>query len=282
MNLYGTKPHLGITSRQDVLRSGITRREHEAALATGDLIRIDRSRVAFRGTPDTLIDTARAGATLTCLSALAHHGTDTLPTRLLHVRRSEYCKRTRPLPERMCSCNLPAPPGDEIVDTLETALEVTLRNHGDEHILVALDSILRRGIRGRGQLRDWASAVSGRALRLIALADGRSDSPLETVLRFRLHNARIQCTPQVEIPGIGRVDLLAGSSLIIEADGKEFHDTSEQFEKDRLRDQNALLLGYTTIRVTWPQIRDDWPRLYDLIRSLVRSRHHQHAPKHRF
>ena len=282
MNLYGTKPHFGITSRQDVLRSGITRRKYEAALATGDLIRIDRSRVALRGTPDTLIDAARVGATLTCLSALAHHGTDTLPTRLLHVRRSEYCKRTRPLPEGMCCCDLPAPPGDEIVDTLETALWATLRNHGDEHILVALDSILRRGIRGRGQLRDWASTVSGRALRLIALTDGRSDSPLETVLRFRLHNARIQCTPQVEIPGIGRVDLLVGRSLIIEADGKEFHDTPEQFEKDHLRDQNALLLGYTTIRVTWPQIRDDWPRLYDLIRSLVRSRHHQHAPKHRF
>ena len=121
MNLYGTKPHLGITSRQDVLRSGITRREYEAALATGDLIRIDRSRVALRGTPDTLIDTARAGATLTCLSALAHHGTDTLPTRLLHVRRSEYCKRTRPLPERMCSCNLPAPPGDEIAPKIGRA-----------------------------------------------------------------------------------------------------------------------------------------------------------------
>ena len=282
MNLYGTKPHFGITSRQDVLRSGITRRKYEAALATGDLIRIDRSRVALRGTPDTLIDAGRVGATLTCLSALAHHGTDTLPTRLLHIRRSEYCKRTRPLPEGMCCCDLPEPPDDEIVDTLETALKATLRNHGDEHILVALDSILRRGIRGRGQLRDWASTVSGRALRLIALTDGRSDSPLETVLRLRLHNARIQCTPQVEIPGIGRVDLLVGRSLIIEADGKGFHDTPEQFEKDHLRDQNALLLGYTTIRVTWPQIRDDWPRLYDLIRSLVRSRHHQYAPKHRF
>ena len=88
MNLYGPKPHFGVTSRQDVLRSGITRRKYEAALATGDLIRIDRSRVALRGTPDTLIDAARVGATLTCLSALAHHGTDTLPTRLLHVRRS--------------------------------------------------------------------------------------------------------------------------------------------------------------------------------------------------
>ncbi|MDO5068190.1 MAG: DUF559 domain-containing protein [Propionibacteriaceae bacterium] len=279
MNLYRTTPQFGITSRRDILLSGITRREYDAALSVGDLIRIDRSRVALRGTPESLITAARAGATVSCLSALAHHGVDTLPTQLLHVRRSAYCSRTRPLPAGMLRCNLPTPPEDEIIDSLETALRATLSNHGNEHLLVCLDSILRKGLRTRQQLTPWAESVSARAAWLVSLADGRSDSPLETVIRFRLHKARIHATPQVELPGIGHVDLLVGKSLILEADGRQHHSSPEQFEKDHLRDQQALMLGYRTIRITWQQIRDDWPRLHDIIRNIVRSRLHLRAPR---
>ena len=45
--------------------------------------------------------------------------------------------------------------------------------------------------------------------------------------------------------------------LIVELDGRTWHDTALAFERDRARDRRPAAAGWTVIRVTWRQLRDD-------------------------
>lgn len=45
--------------------------------------------------------------------------------------------------------------------------------------------------------------------------------------------------------------------LIVETDGRHTHETAAAFQRDRLRDQELLAIGYRTIRITWLQMRDE-------------------------
>lgn len=62
------------------------------------------------------------------------------------------------------------------------------------------------------------------------------------------------------------------AGLIVEADSRRVHGTVTAFEKDRLRDQRLAAAGWTVIRVTWAQVRDEPERLVRTIRSLL-ARH---------
>ena len=71
-------------------------------------------------------------------------------------------------------------------------------------------------------------------------ADGRSESPGESVLRLRCIEAGLHVEPQVEVYDgdvlLGRLDLLNEDlPLGVEYDGVEWHSTPEQQEHDRSR-----------------------------------------------
>lgn len=57
--------------------------------------------------------------------------------------------------------------------------------------------------------------------------------------------------------------------LIVEADSRRVHGTIAAFEKDRLRDQRLAAAGWTVIRCTWAQVRDEPERLTRTIRTLL-------------
>jgi very-short-patch-repair endonuclease len=45
--------------------------------------------------------------------------------------------------------------------------------------------------------------------------------------------------------------------LVVELDGYRFHGHRLAFERDRVRDAELHLLGYTVLRFTWRQLRDE-------------------------
>lgn len=89
-----------------------------------------------------------------------------------------------------------------------------------------------------------------------ALSRIRADagSGTETMMRWWLETLHIGVRSQVWIPGVGRVDLLVGSGLVIECDSRSFHDNPEQYREDRRRDLLLRSLGYTVVRLTWEQV----------------------------
>ncbi|MEO7588549.1 MAG: DUF559 domain-containing protein [Arachnia sp.] len=154
-----------------------------------------------------------------------------------------------------------------------------LTNHTDEECVVVLDSILNQRLRGRPELHAALAGHSHRASRLLARADGRSESPLESVVRFRLQSRGIDITSQVLISGLGRVDLLVGRSLIIETDGYEFHADRDTFREDRRRDRIATALGFSVVRLTWEQVFGNWPQVLGDITAIITARRHRRPPR---
>jgi very-short-patch-repair endonuclease len=58
--------------------------------------------------------------------------------------------------------------------------------------------------------------------------------------------------------------------VIIELDGREFHDTATAFEQDRARDRALAAHGWTVVRVTWKQLQRDALQLARDLRRLLR------------
>lgn len=57
--------------------------------------------------------------------------------------------------------------------------------------------------------------------------------------------------------------------LIVETDSRRVHGTVTAFEKDRRRDQILTAAGWTVIRCTWRQLRDEPMQLADTLRTLL-------------
>jgi predicted transcriptional regulator of viral defense system len=81
--------------------------------------------------------------------------------------------------------------------------------------------------------------------------------------------------PEVNVPlALGR-DLIEAdflwrdARLIVEADGRAFHDTASAFERDRRRDQRLMLAGWQVIRCTWRQVVDEPADLARTLRKLL-------------
>ena len=68
----------------------------------------------------------------------------------------------------------------------------------------------------------------------------------------------------------GRVDFWYPSHhLIVELDGRRFHMRAAAFERDRRRDQLALVNGARTVRFTHRQVSDDAEFVVTVVRSLL-------------
>lgn len=94
---------------------------------------------------------------------------------------------------------------------------------------------------------------------LVRRARRGSDSGIESIFCHRFRGLGIALRQQVVFPGIRPVDVLLGRRVIVELDGREFHDLSSAFHRDRLNDAKLVALGYVVLRFTYQQVMFDWP-----------------------
>ncbi len=95
----------------------------------------------------------------------------------------------------------------------------------------------------------------------VARADGRAESPAETLARLALLPHLPGLVPQHRLRGpdgrvLARYDL--GDEqlrLAVEADGKAGHAGDQMVAKDRQRDRVSERYGWRTERVTWWELR---------------------------
>lgn len=134
--------------------------------------------------------------------------------------------------------------GVRVTTALRTAWDLG-RVRWPSEAISALDAMHRLGHYDVDEFLDGIDQFRGqrwvRTLRQIGpLADGRSESPGESVLRLRCLEAHFDVTPQDVVTrdsefvarlDLGNERLLAGA----EYDGVEWHDTTEQLEHDRRR-----------------------------------------------
>lgn len=137
--------------------------------------------------------------------------------------------------------------------------------------LAVLDSALRTGVVGGHELETIARRLSTRRRPWLLRADARSGSGTETLVRLALDDAGFRVTPQSRIPGVGRVDLLVGSKVVVEVDSEQWHSTPAQRAEDYRRDLELHRLGFHVVRVNYEQAMYGLAEVVDAVAVAVRS-----------
>lgn len=265
----------GVARYSDLLRIGLRRPQIEQFQQAGRIRRIRRGWYADSTAGADVLRAVRLGGTLSCLSALRHHGVWVPPTRRLHIRMSEHHQAKAALPADVHVCPLPIRSAPTVaVDPLATALVAAVRCLNDEGIVVVLDSILHQRMLRRDELASILSGCSARVRRLVAEADDGAESGTESMVRFRLRRLGIEVRSQVFIEDVGRVDLLVGTRLVIEVDSRAHHTGESAYESDRRRDLLLVARGKLVLRLTYHQIVHEWDAVLREIRLLIRSQAH--------
>ncbi|MDM4764221.1 DUF559 domain-containing protein [Galbitalea sp. SE-J8] len=149
--------------------------------------------------------------------------------------------------------------GDRFVLSPLECLRSLIGCESPEWIVAAADSALRHGLITSTEWRRSIAELPTALRDLLGRVDARSESITESLMRFRLSMLGIAARPQVEIAGVGRVDLLVAERLVIELDGWDFHREREQFENDRRRDAVLAARGYRVLRFTYRMLVRQWP-----------------------
>ena len=148
----------------------------------------------------------------------------------------------------------------------------------------ACEAAVRTGLATADQVRGrlaQARRVPGivRARRRFALADGRSESVLETAIRLLLHDAGLPA-PEVQlsiVDGAGReifrLDLAyLAHRVALEADGREVHETPPAVLRDRWRQNDLANRGWTVLRFTWHDVTARPGYVVSVVRAALRAR----------
>lgn len=205
---------------------------------------------------------------ISCVTALRRCGV-WVPTKVgdTHIR---YIGRTRPA--RHCQPYRRNPAVESAVDSLRVALESAANCLDAEGLVWVLDSALNQRLIDMADVRTIVQESRHAHRNLADKCDGRADSGLETIVRLRLRALGIDLDLQVPIDGVGFVDLLVGTRLVIEADGHEFHSN---FAADRIRDLELHARGYLPVRLAAEQIEADWAVTVARLLRIIRSGRHR-------
>lgn len=113
------------------------------------------------------------------------------------------------------------------------------------------------------------------ARRLLAVADARSESPLESAVALALDAAGLpRPARQLEIiaPGgqLMRVDFAwPDQRIVLEADGVAFHSSAPALLHDRRRQNALMVLGWRTVRCVWGDLSVDPPPFIAAVQALL-------------
>lgn len=134
-----------------------------------------------------------------------------------------------------------------------------------EALVCLLDDALHRqlvrpdALRALADGRAWCAGAPA-LRRAVALADGRAESPAETLTRLLLRPVLPGLVPQVRVWDgrriVARLDL--GDERLrlgVESDGRAGHSGDRMVAKDRRRDRSTERLGWRTERFGWFDLR---------------------------
>jgi hypothetical protein len=262
----------GVATSAQIL-SHLTRRGFEAELKTGDLERIWQG-LYCRGEPtDELrlrgLDLSCGTSVPVCLgTAAALYGFDTEEPADLHVL-SPPGSRLRSadglVVHRRDGAPLVVIGERPATSPAWTAAEVA-RSLRRPRLLATLDAALRSGKCSRPELWRAASQQAGRrgivAVReLIALADGRAESPMESEARLAMLDGGLPIpTLQFElIDGNGELRRLdfawPDRKVAVEYDGVDWHSSPDAMRRDRRRAAALLDVGWVVIAIVFEDVR---------------------------
>ncbi len=278
----------GFARKSFLLKAGATEAQIKSAFQAGWIFRVRHGWYALPGRIREVEEAMRVGGILAASTAVSSYGVWTVGSRELHVSvRWNSCRLRAPMDcHRRLSADTDSgvkihwdqsqqhPAGGVFRVPLAEAILQLYRNRGEDEAVAAIDSALNKRLISLPQL-----SSAGVPDALLTLADPRAESGIESMTRIRLGRVGIRSQSQVEVLGIGRVDLVVGDRLVLELDGQEYHSGPVAFAADRDRDAKLAALGFVVLRFSYWQVVHDWAAVEAAIRSMVDARLHLGASK---
>ncbi|WBQ05820.1 DUF559 domain-containing protein [Kribbella sp. CA-293567] len=245
------------------LRTVVSGRAIRNALLAGQVRRTAKGVYALPKAPTAMAAARSHGGVVSYQSAAQHWGMKLITEPLIpHVTLPPTKAKRRASQERCVLHWADAPALDDVTTPIRTVLDCIRALPLSEALAIA-DSALHQEIVDADDLQTAAARLRGphrrRIQRVVALADGRSESVLESALRAILIEAGIDgFEPQVAVRDrafSARLDLGHRAAMIgLEADGFEHHSSRRQLIKDCRRGVNLTLRGWRVLRFSWEDV----------------------------
>ncbi|MHC5795177.1 hypothetical protein ACVXZ4_03385 [Lacisediminihabitans sp. FW035] len=280
--------NLTVADRRTLLAFGATGAGLTSAVRGGYLLRPRRDHYALPGTPTRVIQAVRVGGRLGCVSALHLRGAFAMDSAVPHIHLLRSASRLRSPHSRSIALGESAR-GDSVLhwwplldstDVSEHAVGVreavaqAVRCQMPWHAIATLDSVLHLGLLSLDELDALFRQLPERCLPLLGQLDGRAEAGQESILRLLMWQIGLHCELQVEVRGVGRVDMIVEGILILEADSRLAHEGWEMHVRDRNRDIDAARQGYMSLRPAYQRTMFDPAAVQEAVLALLAAWNH--------
>jgi very-short-patch-repair endonuclease len=259
--LTALQKHNGVARMRDLKRFGIDRGTIWAQIRAHRILRLRKGWVSLPTISPSEIRAVEAHGLLTCAAAARVLG---YPVEKIHFhirsRRdevNEFRTTRRKTPSRIGAC----------VGLVEMVIDYSTCQKA-EWTLALVDHLER--VRALTPL-DWEiveRATPKAAARIVQMRSSTPESILESVVRFRLAQARINYTMQVPI-GRFHADFVLGRGLVVETHGAEFHSERADWERDRRKVAWLRADGWDVLEISYSQVFDEWDSVLRTIRTAL-------------
>ncbi|KRF02664.1 hypothetical protein ASG88_04645 [Nocardioides sp. Soil777] len=266
------------------LRGLASRREIDAALAAGEIVRLRRGTYGLSSEGARAAAVA-AGGVATHLSAAGHHG---WKVKQVPDRPCVTIARNRQRPDVDADLHWGTVPLHERREGFATPVRTVIdcaRTYAYDEALCVADSALRSGSVTREQLLAAAARSPrtgrSRAVEVASRADGRAANPFESCVRAICHGVDgLDVQPQVRVEGVGRVDLADRRlRILVECDSYEFHSDRAALRKDIRRYTEGGRRGWVVLRFAWEHAMSEPGYVHDVLVDVVHLRTAEAVPR---
>ncbi|MFJ6079174.1 type IV toxin-antitoxin system AbiEi family antitoxin domain-containing protein [Pseudarthrobacter sp. NPDC092419] len=250
----------GVASSASLRLAGVPRRSIEACVLDGSVQRIARGVYALPDADPLLIHAGRHHAVPGCVTAAGAAG---LWVVRLPPKPHLAARHGRPVPGCVVHrCDIPLTPLDIVCQSLRCLPPL--------EALVIAESAVKKRLIQLSALRERFPAPREKAiLCLVARIRPQSGSIIETIARYLLEEAGLTVELQVNIPGMGHLDLLVDGLVGIETDGYAHHSGRAAYREDRRRWNVTVIRGVPTLRVTFEMLLNEPGEFVLMVRQAL-------------
>ena len=264
----------GVATRGDLVRR-TSRREVDAALRDGAVVRHARGRYSLPQVDEAVARAHAANGVLCLTSAALHHGSAVkhVPDRPhVSVPRGRKVGPGQHADVVLHRHDLAPDDSDGVATSKETTLLQCLRALPFDEALCVADSAARAGelalLRRVGRQARGAGAAKVR--NVIERARAEAANPFESCLRgIALAVPHLRVEPQVRIGSV-RPDLVDRElRIVLEADSFEWHGDRAALRRDARRYNLLVADDWIVLRFSWEDVMFDSSYVRDVLVSVV-------------
>ena len=250
----------GVAGASSLTQAGVSRRTIEAAVYEGTVRRVARGVYAVPDADPLLIHAGRHHAVPGCVTAAVAAG-------LWVIKNPEEphlaARHGRPVSGCVVHrSQIPLTAPDMVCQALRCLPPL-------EGLTIA-ESAVKKGLVQLPELRERFPAAREKSVReLVARIRPQSASIIETMARYLLEEAGLTVELQVNIPGMGHLDLLVDGLLGVEADGYAHHSNRAAYREDRRRWNVTVVRGVPTLRVTFEMLLGEPQEFVKMVRLAL-------------